>query len=39
LGTQALRKELGGDLPCPSVDGELLEKFLKLFDEQFARKL
>jgi hypothetical protein len=38
VGSHAVRKEFGGDLPVDDVDGKLLTEFLKLFDPQFECK-
>lgn len=39
LGKDGVPKQFGGTLPVPEVNGALLVEFLKLFDQQFKRKL
>lgn len=38
LGTEAVPKQYGGELPVPDVNGKLLAEFLKLFKDQFKCK-
>lgn len=39
LGTEAVPKQYGGELPVGDVNGKLLAEFLKLFKDQFKCKV